>query len=116
VAPVVAPVVVVIGVPNRVHFESGAHRISASGQRIVQGYATALKSNPGTKVELSGYADPTGDAAKNLELAKERAMVVRDALVADGVAAERIELVKPGDVIVGSGSDAEARRVDIMLR
>jgi K(+)-stimulated pyrophosphate-energized sodium pump len=116
VAPVVAPVVVVIGVPNRVTFESGAHRISAGGQRIVQGYATALKSNPGAKVELSGYADPTGDAAKNLELAKERAMVVRDALVADGVAAERIELVKPSDVIVGSGSDAESRRVDIILR
>ncbi len=113
---VVTPVVVVSGVPNRVNFESGAHRISASGQRIVQGYATALKSNSGAKVELSGYADPTGDAAKNLELAKERAMVVRDALVADGVVAERIELVKPSDVIVGSGSDAEARRVDIILR
>jgi len=113
---VAVPVVVVIGVPNRVHFESGEHRITASGQRIVQGYAIALKSNPSAKVELSGYADPTGDATKNLQLAKERAIVVRDALVVDGVAAERIELVKPSDVIVGSGSDAEARRVDIILR
>jgi K(+)-stimulated pyrophosphate-energized sodium pump len=51
-----------------------------------------------------------------VELAKERAIVVRDAPVADGVAAERIELVKPSDLIVGTGSDAEARRVDIILR
>jgi hypothetical protein len=41
---------------------------------------------------------------------------VLNALVAAGVAAERISLVKPTDVIVGAGSDAEARRVDIVLR
>jgi outer membrane protein OmpA-like peptidoglycan-associated protein len=110
------PVLVVIGVPNRVHFESGSDAISAAGKRIVDGYAQALKATPDAQVELSGYADPSGDTAKNLELAKLRAMTVRDALVADGVAAERIALVKPTDVIVGQGTDADARRVDIILR
>ncbi len=52
----------------------------------------------------------------NLELAKQRAKTVREALVAAGVPAERIALVKPTDVIVGQGSDADARRVDIILR
>jgi len=42
--------------------------------------------------------------------------MVRDALVAEGVAAERITLVKPNTVIVGVGNDADARRVDIILR
>ena len=51
-----------------------------------------------------------------LELAKLRAVVVREALVTDGVAAERIALVKPAEVIVGQGHDADARRVDIVLR
>jgi K(+)-stimulated pyrophosphate-energized sodium pump len=110
------PVLVVVGVPNRVHFESGSDTVSAAGKRILDGYAQALKASPDAKVELSGYADPTGDTAKNLELAKLRAMTVRDALVADGVAAERIALVKPTDVIVGQGTDADARRVDIILR
>jgi len=110
------PVLVVVGVPNRVHFESGSDAVSAAGKRILDGYAQALKARPDAKVELSGFADPTGDTAKNLELAKHRAMTVRDALVADGIAAERIELVKPTDVIVGQGTDADARRVDIILR
>jgi K(+)-stimulated pyrophosphate-energized sodium pump len=114
--PVPVPVLVVVGVPNRVHFETGSDTVSAAGKRILNGYAQALKANPDAKVELSGYADPSGDAAKNLELAKLRAIVVRDALVTDGVAAERIALVKPAEVIVGQGHDADARRVDIVLR
>jgi outer membrane protein OmpA-like peptidoglycan-associated protein len=115
-AAVLVPVLVVVGVPNRVHFDSGSDDISAAGKRILDGYAQALKVNPQAQVDLSGFADPTGDAAKNLELAKMRAMTVRDTLVAAGVAGERIALVKPTDVIVGQGSDADARRVDIILR
>jgi outer membrane protein OmpA-like peptidoglycan-associated protein len=99
-----------------VHFESGSNAVSAQGKRVIAGYAAALKANPGAKIELSGYADPTGDTARNLELAKQRAMAVQDALVADGIAADRIALVKPTDVIVGKGSDADARRVDAVLR
>jgi K(+)-stimulated pyrophosphate-energized sodium pump len=116
VAAVAVPVVVVVGVPNRVHFNTGSEDISGAGKRIVDGYAKALKANPDAKIELSGFADPTGDPGRNLELAKLRATMVRDALVAEGVAAERIALVKPTAVIVGQGNDADARRVDIILR
>ncbi|MCE2970425.1 MAG: sodium-translocating pyrophosphatase [Burkholderiales bacterium] len=115
-AVVAVPIVVVVGVPVRVHFETGSEALSAEGKRIVDGYAKALAANPGAKVELSGYADPRGDAAANLELAKQRAMKVRDALTAAGAKPEQVELVKPTDVIVGSGNDADARRVDIVLR
>jgi K(+)-stimulated pyrophosphate-energized sodium pump len=115
-AVAMAPVVVTVGVPMRVHFESGSNDLSAEGKRIVEGYAQALKNKPDAKAELSGFADATGDAAKNLELAKQRAMAVRDALVATGAPASQIELVKPSDVIVGQGSDADARRVNIVLR
>jgi K(+)-stimulated pyrophosphate-energized sodium pump len=112
----VVPVVIAVGVPMRVHFESGSNTLSAEGKRIVDGYAQALKANATVKAELSGFADPTGDAARNLELAKQRAMTVRDELVAAGAPAAQIELVKPTDVIVGQGGDADARRVDIVLR
>jgi K(+)-stimulated pyrophosphate-energized sodium pump len=115
-AVIAVPVMVVVGVPMRVHFETGSEALSAEGKRIVDGYAKALTANPTARAELSGFADPTGDAAKNLELAKQRAMTVRDALVAAGVPAERVDLVKPQEVVVGSGSDVDARRVDIVLR
>jgi outer membrane protein OmpA-like peptidoglycan-associated protein len=68
----------------------------------------------GKKAVVSGFHDATGDAAQNAELAKQRALVVRDALKGLGVAEDRIELKKP-EVTTASGSDAEARRVEVAL-
>ena len=68
----------------------------------------------GTAISVTGYADKTGNEAANIELAKQRALAVRDALVAAGLLAERIRLVPPR-VVTGSGSDDQARRVDIAV-
>jgi outer membrane protein OmpA-like peptidoglycan-associated protein len=63
---------------------------------------------------LSGFADQSGNAEKNLELAKVRAFAVRDALKAAGIAEDRIELKKP-EFVVGGSSD-NSRRVEIVAR
>jgi outer membrane protein OmpA-like peptidoglycan-associated protein len=68
----------------------------------------------GRKAEISGFHDTTGDAALNEQLAKRRAELVRDVLTGLGVPADRIELKKPA-VSTGSGSDAQARRVEVKL-
>jgi len=68
----------------------------------------------GRKALVSGYHDTTGDAAINEELAKKRAETVRDVLNGLGVPAEKIELQKPA-VATGSGTNAEARRVEVKL-
>ncbi|WP_367846629.1 OmpA family protein [Rhodoferax sp. WC2427] len=68
----------------------------------------------GKSVRVSGFHDATGDMAKNQELAKQRAIAVRDTLTALGVAADKIELVKP-EAMTGSGSNAEARRVEVVI-
>ena len=68
----------------------------------------------GKTAVVSGFHDATGDAAVNAELAKQRAMAVRDALKALGVAEEKVELKKP-EATQGSGSNAEARRVAVIL-
>ena len=69
----------------------------------------------GKKLVISGYHDATGSAAKNVELAKLRAFAVRDALKASGVTDDKIELKKPEE-LKASGSDAEARRVEVNLQ
>ena len=68
----------------------------------------------GKTVVVSGYHDVTGDAALNAELAKQRAFAVRDALKALGVVEDKIELKKPEET-TGSGTNAEARRVEVTL-
>ena len=68
----------------------------------------------GKKAVVSGFHDATGDAAMNAELAKQRALAVRDTLTSLGVAEDKIELKKPEETTAG-GSDAEARRVEVVL-
>lgn len=68
----------------------------------------------GKTAQISGFHDATGDLALNQELAKQRALNVREALKALGVAEDKVELKKP-EVTQASGSNAEARRVEVIL-
>ncbi|MDM0104222.1 OmpA family protein [Variovorax sp. J22R24] len=68
----------------------------------------------GRKAVVSGFHDTTGDAAVNEQLAKKRAETVRDVLVGLGVPTDKVDLQKPA-VPTGSGTNAEARRVEVKL-
>ena len=112
-APAPNPAAVVVGYPFKVYFETGSAAISADGGKTIVAAAEAVRKDS-LKVALTGYTDKTGDIAKNEELAKSRAVAVRDALKAAGVSETTIEMRAPMFVEVGAGgSDAEARRVEI---
>ena len=98
----------------RVLFETGKTDVGPEGQAAIKAVADYVAANQGAKVQLSGFTDTTGDPAANAELAKNRAFAVRDALKALGVAEDKIELKKP-EVTTASGSNAEARRVEVAL-
>ena len=68
----------------------------------------------GKRLVLSGFHDATGDPAKNAEIAKKRAFAVRDALIGAGVTESSLELKKP-EQSTGTGNNAEARRVEVMI-
>lgn len=85
----------------------------ASGAVAVLGDAIAA-AQAGKRLVISGYHDSTGDPAFNIELAKRRAMAVRDTLVGAGVAESSVELSKPEET-TGSGNMAEARRVEVEI-
>jgi outer membrane protein OmpA-like peptidoglycan-associated protein len=111
-APATAPVAAA-GFPAKVYFDTGSAAISSDGGKTIAAAAEAIKKDS-LKVALTGYTDKTGDIAKNEELAKSRAVAVRDALKAAGVSETTIEMRAPMFVEVGAGgSDAEARRVEI---
>lgn len=69
----------------------------------------------GRKAVISGFTDVTGGPAKNEELAKQRAFAVRDALAALGIGEDKVDLRKP-EAITATGSNAEARRVEVTLQ
>ncbi|MBS1145005.1 MAG: OmpA/MotB [Proteobacteria bacterium] len=99
----------------KVHFAVGAAALDEADKAVVGKTLEALAANPNAIVLLSGFHDPSGDPVKNAELAKLRAMAVRDALVGGGVAIDRIKLRKP-ESTVGSGSAEEGRRVEIRVQ
>ena len=101
--------------PANVYFEVGQAVIDTANQETVNKTAQCIKKD-GLKVALSGYTDRTGDWNTNVELAKNRAKVVRDALVAAGVPETSIAMLDPKEwtgTTTGTGSDREARRVEI---
>lgn len=95
------------------YFASGKADLAPGAGQALADVVKGAQS--GRKVVVSGYHDASGNPAQNAELAKRRALAVRQALLAAGTAESRIELKKP-EPVATSGSDAEARRVEIRLQ
>jgi hypothetical protein len=112
-APEVAPVV---ELPRaNYYFEVDQSALPVAREGSLESVVEYLQANPGAVAVVSGYHDPTGDAAHNEELAKSRAQTVKDALLGFGIAESQIDMVKPV-VTTGSGDLAEARRVEVTIR
>ncbi len=101
------------GLVASVFFASGSDKLDAAALAVLHKAAATLGAGA-LPVAITGYADRTGDPAANVELAKARAKVVRDALAGAGVALERLRLAPPREVAGGVDLRA-ARRVDIAV-
>jgi outer membrane protein OmpA-like peptidoglycan-associated protein len=99
----------------KVYFAVSEAKLTDADMAVVALTLQALAANSRAIVLLSGFHDPSGDARQNAELARARALAVRDALVAGGVPADRCKLRKP-ESTVGSGSPEEGRRVEIRVQ
>ena len=103
--------------PATVFFAVGSASVGGDGGKVIADLAAALKANPSASVSVSGFHSAAGNLAQNQELAKNRAFAVRDALVAAGIAADRVVLEKPMQTEANvSGEDPRSRRVDVAVR
>lgn len=94
------------------YFATGKADLASGALAALGDAITAAKG--GARLVISGFHDATGDPAFNAELAKQRAFAVRDALTGAGVAEASLELKKP-EVTTGTGDNAEARRVEVVI-
>ena len=86
-------------------FQVGKSVIDKNQQQTVDLIAKYMKKNTNAKLEISGFASPEGDAAKNQALSEARANAVKSMLVNKyKIAADRISTVGKG-VMGGEGSD-----------
>jgi outer membrane protein OmpA-like peptidoglycan-associated protein len=94
-------------------FASGKSDLPAGGPQALAEILQGVKA--GKKVMISGFVDPSGDAQKNAELAKQRAFAVRDLLKSLDVPDDKIVLVRPNDIKAGATTAAQGRRVEVAL-
>ncbi len=108
-APAVGP-----GYPElvRLLFDTARFDLPADAAAQLAAIAGWAKADAAARVGVSGFHDRHGDAAANARLARNRALATREALLAAGVPAERIVMVRPQET-TGGTDDREARRVDV---
>lgn len=95
------------------YFASGKADLAKGANEALAEVVKAVAA--GKTVLVSGYHDASGDPAKNAELAKQRAISVRTALIQLGVAEGKVELKKPEQTLA-DGKPAEARRVEVVAK
>ena len=77
-------------------FDYNSAAIRPDTQAAIDHAAWFLKENPGIRVLVGGFADERGTIEYNLDLGVERAEAARDALIHDGVQANRIQIISYG--------------------
>lgn len=95
------------------YFEPAKAALAQDGAKALTDILAAAKS--GRKIGISGFVDPSGDAQQNAELAKQRALAVKELLTSSGVPEGQIVMVRPNDIKAGASSAAEGRRVEVFL-
>ena len=112
---------------NRIiEFETGSATLTPKGRAILDEMYTVLPRLNGRKIEIVGHTDnqPIRRVAAqhptNMHLSAHRAISVRDALVSDGVTANRMQVAGYGEFrprVPNDSPDARARnrRVDIVV-
>ncbi len=75
---------------NNIFFETGKSRLSETSIAELQLLLVTLKKYPGMIIEISGHTDNTGTADGNLQLSIERANVVKNYLIENGIDQNRL--------------------------
>lgn len=82
--------------PSHIHtfsvqFPFDSAYIAPSYNTEISNFATSLKENPKQNAIINGHTDAQGSEAYNQKLSLERANAVKDAIVAEGVAEDRLQ-------------------------
>jgi OmpA-OmpF porin, OOP family len=95
---------------DRINFATGSADLTAESAEQVKNISDILVAYPKVKLKIGGYTDNVGDAASNKKLSANRAATVMKALIANGIAANRLAAEGYGDQFPEASNDTEEGR------
>jgi len=96
-----------------INFDTGKATIKPESEGSVNQIAALLKGVPALKVSIEGHTDNVGTAESNKKLSEDRAKAVMAAVVAKGIAADRMSAVGRGqDAPVADNRKEEGRALN----
>lgn len=101
-------------------FDTGRADLRSGGQRNIEKLAAFLREYPERTAMVEGFTDSVGSEAMNQTLSERRASAVRNALMGQGINADRVAMRGYGEAYPvasndSSGGRAQNRRVEIVL-
>jgi photosynthetic reaction center cytochrome c subunit len=99
------------------YFNVGSFTLEGEQAKGLTQLVATLTARPAARVSISGFHSAAGELVANRQLAKDRAIQVRESIVAAGIAPTRVVLDKPLQAEANlSGEDPAARRVEVTIR
>lgn len=96
-----------------INFDTGKATIKPESEGSINQITALLKGVPALKVSIEGHTDNVGTAESNMKLSEDRAKAVVAAVVAKGIAAERMSAVGRGqDAPVADNRKEEGRALN----
>jgi outer membrane protein OmpA-like peptidoglycan-associated protein len=104
-----------------INFDTDSDHLRPDAKPALDDLLAALKANAAWKISIEGHTDATGNAAHNLDLSQRRAASVKAALVAAGIAADRLTTAGFGQTKPIAANDsaigrAQNRRVEVVRK
>lgn len=91
-------------------FAKNSAEVDPRYEPLLQLGVTVLRINPQARMRITGYTDTSGSAEVNQRLSQARADALVGYLVANGIAAQRVEAVGKGPADPVAPTDTEANR------
>ena len=106
---------------QNLYFDLGKSSLNEAAMKVLASNLEIFRKYPGLKVEIAGHTEKSDNESFNFKISEERAKVVRDYFLKNGIDGSRMEVSQYGSLMPVSNNNtregkAKNNRVEIKIR